>query len=293
MNISHSVGIRGDNYPKDVKVIQVLINRNFSGGLIEDGVCGPKTVHSIIHIQKTFMRYPDGTVDVNGKTFNFIVGKKSTHKIHIPYEPVKYNNATGVLRVRYGQVTFNAEGNDIRSSLFFSRVIHWPPTALSGVTIGRGFDLGNRSEDESYRILVSAGVSVSQAKMIAAGSRLKGNHAKTFVEKNKSSIGEISHDMQKNLFELIYPSYVRRARDNYIRWVHSFKDFVAWADLNPLIRDVLVDFVYQGFTKGDMPMRAGMHNDINELITYIKNSPVMQSYEKGRQRVKYLSQKGS
>ena len=65
----------------------------------------------------------------------------------------------------------------------------------------------------------------------------------------------------------------------------------SWNQLRSPIRDVLVDFVYQGFTKGGKPMKAGMHNDTNELITYIQNSSVMQSYEKGRQRVNYLKQK--
>jgi len=45
-------------------------------------------------------------------------------------------------KVKKGQVTFDAEGTDIESSKYFSRVIHWPGNALSRVTIGRGYDMG-------------------------------------------------------------------------------------------------------------------------------------------------------
>lgn len=35
-------------------------------------------------------------------------------------------------------------------------------------------------------------------------------------------------------------------------------------------------------------MIAGMTNDKNTLITYLKQSEVMQSYENNRQRIRYL-----
>ena len=53
---------------------------------------------------------------------------------------------TELLIVESGQVTFDAEGNDIESSRYFSRVIHWPGNTESGVTIGRGYDMGNRTK---------------------------------------------------------------------------------------------------------------------------------------------------
>lgn len=296
MKIYHSVGIHGVNNSQDVKVVQNLLNKKFSARLSEDGICGPKTIHYILHLQKSYIAKPDGIVDVNGKTFRTLAAQdaqsRSPAPVNVPIEPQKYENVAGVLNVKFGQVTFDAEGNDIKGSAFFSRRIHWPPTALSGVTIGRGYDIGSRKEEDSFKDLTSAGVPDSQARMIASGSGLKGGQAKIFVDKNRDAIGEISHSMQKNLFELIYPGYIQRAANNYRRWTSSFNDAVEWNQLKPAIRDVLVDFVYQGFTKGASPMKAGMHNDVSELITYIQKSSVMQSYEKGRQRVLYLKQKG-
>ncbi|MFZ5459334.1 MAG: hypothetical protein ACOZF1_08390, partial [Pseudomonadota bacterium] len=58
--------------------------------------------------------------------------------------------------------------------------------------------------------------------------------------------------------------------------------------LDQAIRDVLVDFVYQGFTKGPNPMKAGMRNDKAELIRYIENTPAIRQYEPGRNRARYL-----
>ena len=49
-----------------------------------------------------------------------------------------------------------------------------------------------------------------------------------------------------------------------------------------------MDFVYQGFTKGPNPMKAGMHNNVNELISYIENTPAISQYESGRHRADYL-----
>ncbi|MEE3664813.1 hypothetical protein V2I52_23355 [Brenneria sp. g21c3] len=108
------------------------------------------------------------------------------------------------------------------------------------------------------------------------------------VENNKTAIGEISHSMQINLFEFICPSYIQRARTNYDSWTLNYPRRTQWQDLKLVIRDIMVDFVYQGFTKGEAPMKAGMNNDIDELIRYIENSPVMQSYEQDRRRARYL-----
>ncbi|MEE4465459.1 calcium sensor EFh, partial [Azotobacter chroococcum] len=63
---------------------------------------------------------------------------------------------------------------------------------------------------------------------------------------------------------------------------------IRWPDLKLVIREILVDFVYQGFTKGPNPMRAGMNNNIDELIRYIENTPAIKQYEDGRHRALYL-----
>ena len=101
-------------------------------------------------------------------------------------------------------------------------------------------------------------------------------------------IGEISSEQEINLFNEIYPDYIERAIANYDRWTESEPERTDWSSLDQVIRDVLVDFVYQGFTKGPNPMKAGMRNDKDQLIRYIENTPAISQYEPGRNRARYL-----
>lgn len=197
------------------------------------------------------------------------------------------------LSVKNGQVTFDAEGNDVESSRYFSRVIHWPGNAESGVTIGRGYDMGNRTKAEVRQDLIKAGVYKDQADKLAEGARLKGAAAKEFVILNKDAINKLTRQQQVNLFNNIYPLYVARAKANYDKWTSSEPKRIEWEKLDSDIKDILVDFVYQGFTKGPRPMLKGMNNSKSELIDYIRNSSVMSEYESGRKRVQYLQNGGN
>ena len=191
-------------------------------------------------------------------------------------------------KVKKGQITFDAEGGDIEMSQYFSRVIHWPGNGLSGVTIGRGYDMGSRTKAAVNQDMIKAGVPVTTAKALSEGAGLKGNKAKEFVTKEKKSIGKITHAQQIKMFDNIYPGYESRAKLNYDKWTAGEKSKVDWIKLEQAIRDVLVDFVYQGFTKGPNPMKSGMNNDFDEMIKYVNDTPAIKQYELGRNRVKYL-----
>ncbi len=191
-------------------------------------------------------------------------------------------------KVKKGQITFDAEGNDIETSKYFSRVIHWPGNALSGVTIGRGYDMGNRMKVVVMQDMIEAGIPSDTAKSLSEGVGLKGAKAKEFVEKYKKTIGKITHAQQVKLFDNMYPNYETRAKQNYDKWTATEKRRVEWNKLAQAIRDILVDFVYQGFTKGPRPMKVGMNNDFDELIKYINETAAIKQYESGRNRVKYL-----
>ena len=94
--------------------------------------------------------------------------------------------------------------------------------------------------------------------------------------------------MQIRLFEIIYPAYVTSAKSNNESWTRSYPERVSWENLSKPIRKIMIDFVYQGFTKGEVPMKAGMKNNIDELINYIEGSPTMRGQEVGRQRANSL-----
>ena len=191
-------------------------------------------------------------------------------------------------KVKKGKITFDAEGNDIETSIHFSRVIHWPGNSLSGVTIGRGYDMGNRIKGIVKQDMIRAGIPIQTAKALSEGAGLKGIKAKEFVEKQKKIIGKITHTQQVKLFNNIYSTYEKRAKKNYERWTGAYKNRIEWDDLDQAIRDILVDFVYQGFTRGPNPMKAGMNNSFDELIKYISETAAIKQYEHGRNRIKYL-----
>lgn len=205
-----------------------------------------------------------------------------------PIPPPAPAGGDPALSVSAGQVTFDAEGSEDARSPYFSRHIHWPGNELSGVTLGRGYDMGNRTEQQVTKDLVKAGLLPDKAAAFAKGAGKKGTQAQKFVQENRVKLGLISTQQQKNLFELIYPDYVARARMNYDKWTQEEPERFEWDDLDPVVRDILVDFVYQGFTKGPRPMQAGMNNDAQELIDYIESSPTLSQYEAGRRRAKYL-----
>lgn len=187
-----------------------------------------------------------------------------------------------------GKLTYNAEGDDIPSSIYYSRVIHWPGNDLSGVTLGRGYDMGDRTETAVYSDMVASGIASEQATKISKGAGLKGSAARNFVRSNKRDVGSITLQQQESLFAIIYPKYIDRAILNYNKWTNGVLDAKPWVELDSTIQEVLVDFVYQGFTKGPKPMLAGSNNNKQELIGYIRTTPSISQYEPGRQRANYL-----
>ncbi|MFL4558305.1 hypothetical protein ACH19I_17175 [Yersinia kristensenii] len=187
-----------------------------------------------------------------------------------------------------GKLTYDAEGNNIPSSQFYSRVIHWPGNDESGVTLGRGYDMGSRTESSIYQDMIASDIEDATARKISLARGYKGIEASTFVSNNKSDIGDITEEQQINLFNIIYPGYVTRAIANYNSWTSEVATAKSWEQLDVPIQEVLVDFVYQGFTKGPNPMLAGANNDKQELIDYIRNTPGISRYEPGRHRADYL-----
>lgn len=76
-----------------------------------------------------------------------------------PYTDTYASKSTNPdLKVPEGQLTFDAEGTE--GGKWHSRTVHWPGGA-SGVTIGRGYDLGYKSAKEITADFTTAGISAS------------------------------------------------------------------------------------------------------------------------------------
>ncbi len=119
------------------------------------------------------------------------------------------------MRPKEGSLTYAAEGNNIPTSRYYSRVIHWPGSSIkctnegSGVTLGCGYDMKYRSPAQIKSDLTASGIPLEKAETIAKGSGKSYCEAERFVKENKNIIGEITETQQLRLFELTYKSYIR------------------------------------------------------------------------------------
>ncbi|MCB9746021.1 MAG: SH3 domain-containing protein [Alphaproteobacteria bacterium] len=156
------------------------------------------------------------------------------------------------LRVDKGQLTFDAEGTE--GGKYHTRTAHWPGGA-SGVTIGRGYDLGQHSKKDILADMGAAGIAEGDANKFTPAAGKTGTSAKDWLAQNKASLPEISLDQQKLLFNIVYDRLaadVERISGNYARIVSERdggerKDYeVNWDTIHPAIRDLVVDLRYRG-----------------------------------------------
>lgn len=148
-------------------------------------------------------------------------------------------------KVPKGQLTFDAEGKEEKGR-YYSRHAHWPG-GKSGVTLGRGYDMGDRTPAEVESDLTAAGVDPAVAKQYSDGANKKGPDAQAWVNKNKDSIPDISPQEQKNLFATTYAEQEAEAKRLATK-DDVTKKFGAtcWENLDPKIKDTLVDLKYRG-----------------------------------------------
>ena len=196
-----------------------------------------------------------------------------------------------MLEPKEGLLTFRAEGNNTRSSLFYSRIIHWPGKIVrcgksgAGVTIGRGYDMKHRSPKKIIGDLTYAGIPLEKARQIATGAGISHCNAANFVRDKKASITEISELQQIKLFELDYNRYINES----IRLYNLYKktDSVSWDNLHPVLKEVFIDMRYQGVLKSYVVSIFGLNNK-GDVINLIKKTPALPVHEAARGRVNYI-----
>ncbi|RMH83312.1 hypothetical protein EA796_17420 [Pseudomonas sp. AOB-7] len=151
------------------------------------------------------------------------------------------------LQVPHGQLTFDVEGNDIEDSRFFSRVPHWPPVGASGVTIGRGYDVGHQPNVRDD--LESVGISEPLLSWLSGGKGLTKNNARDYLNAASAEIrsAQITRKQQHELFIFVYEFMerdVRRICEK--RDVIEVYGVTNWDALHSKIKDMLVDLRYRG-----------------------------------------------
>ncbi|HWN69774.1 MAG TPA: SH3 domain-containing protein [Haliangium sp.] len=204
-------------------------------------------------------------------------------------------------RVVRGQLTFDAEGAE--GGRFHSRRAHWPGGA-SGVTIGRGYDMRERSAREIVTDLTRAGISEAHAGRLAAASGLSGPHARDWLATHGPSLPEITPAQQKVLFYIAYDrlaadvvrisaSYARTLAGRTGRPEAAFQ--IDWTRVHPAIRDLLVDLRYRGDYRTDTRPRVqppAIANDVRALYEVIRDraywSGLRVPADRIERRVRYL-----
>ncbi len=149
-------------------------------------------------------------------------------------------------KVPLGQLTFNAEGIERLGSKYHSRVPH-VPGRWSGVTIGRGYDMGQRSRDGIRTDLRQAGMTARVANRLASCSGFIGSRAKAHIDSPEFRNLEITPEQQHHLFldtyEELAGDVIRICTKLDVVDKYGATD---WDGLDPVIRDIAVDLRYRG-----------------------------------------------
>ncbi len=235
-----SVGKEGNNAAKDVKVVQALLNvylrYHKKTALGVDGKCGAKTIDAISEFQRDVVKLssPDGKVDAGGKTFRTLM---STYKKLL-------KDGRAMVKPTVGIVTFEAEG--MEGGPYHSRILH-VPGSWSGLTIGRGYDMGMKSAAKITRDLVSVGLKAKQAAVLAKANGMKGEVAKQFIIDKDLLDFQITPEQQKDLFLITYQDEEKVAKAVCKRKavVDEYGE-CDWDKLNDKIKQMVVDLKYRG-----------------------------------------------
>lgn len=288
-----SIGIFGVNAPQDVRTLQKMMidaGYNYIHGhhLHITGQCDPETNAAIIWYQRLLNMSSSGLVHPQQVWF-FSMFSKTIAPHWRPRD-------TGPLHVREGQITFDAEGIDYlrgpepfrqpENLKLFSRVLHWP-AGLSGVTIGRGYDMKSRSAGEIMTHFRQARIEEYKGVICSKAAGLVGRQAHDFVKSYGPLVGEITHLQQVRLFEIAYKIKLLEARNLYQRVSHTILNAPLWEKLDLRIRDVIVDIFYQGVHNARSLFEAAIAGK-EELRSYIRNDMYYMRFEEHRQRLRYL-----
>lgn len=163
----------------------------------------------------------------------------------VPVLPPSQQGSQGDFQVDAGQLTFDAEGME-QPGRYFSRNPH-VPTDSSGVTLGRGYDMRDKTPAGINADLTACGLDPAAASQFAKAAGLSGAAGKSFIVQNNLSTFEITPGQQKLLFALTYQQMV----GDVLR-ICQKPDLVArygatdWAALPAKVRDLVVDLRYRG-----------------------------------------------
>jgi hypothetical protein len=152
--------------------------------------------------------------------------------------------ANGIPLPAIGALTFDAEGQE--GGRYDSRQFH-VPTAASGLTIGRGYDMKLRNKSQIRDDLAAAGVAPEMSALISQAAGMAGGQADEFIAENHLEGFRIEPEAQLKLFEIEYARQEADARrlatKSDVTQAYGVTD---WDGLNGAIRETVVDLRFRG-----------------------------------------------
>ncbi|EJM7150458.1 peptidoglycan-binding protein [Vibrio parahaemolyticus] len=172
------------------------------------------------------------------------------------------------LTVPKGQFTFDNEGNDIESSPYFSRKAHVPHNpggvviGQSGVTIGRGLDLGNPptgatgqspSKLDLRELFQVAELTPELSNWLLSVEGVK--KEKALESLHSSGLDEdeltLTRKQQHLMFNAVYDFMEEKTRILLTKPdVQKVYGDVGWNELPLKVKDLLIDLTYRGDNHG-------------------------------------------
>lgn len=192
-----------------------------------------------------------------------------------------------------GLVTWDSEGTE--GGRFHSRTL-CVPSDSSGLTIGRGYDMKERSAASIAADLSAAGVAAADAAKISKAAGLSGAAAKKFIADQQLSRFEISKPAQVALFMTTY-----NALKADVARICAKPDVVATfgacdlAKTDPAIVDILVDLRFRGDYTGSsrgLVQKAAAQNDLAGFAAALQKAANWPNVPKDRfnRRAAFLAQ---
>ena len=218
------------------------------------------------------LKVPGGTTEVRGPFYRPVPGSKDN-----PF------------RVPKGQVTFDSEGTE--GGRYHTRTPH-VPSDTSGLTIGRGYDMKEKTKAQIKKDLTDAGLSEADAEAYAGAAGLSGEKARQYIKDTK--LVGITPEQQAKLFAITYA-----AMEADVRRICDKADVVEkygatdWAKLDPAIKDLLVDLRYRGdYTSGTRAKIQAMvaKNDVKGIAAVMADETYWVT-ERGVPKDRYLRRK--
>lgn len=295
MRIDSTLGECGNNKPEEVLWFQQTLSKSgyqeLTGRDVKiTGKCDRDTIDGIRWFQNMLSMKPTGMIHPGDIWLQEAIN-------NVVLQPWRKTVGAVQLRVPEGQVTFDAEGNDYifpdyapkrapKRPDYFSRILHWPGD-VSGVTLGRGYDMKMRTAGEIFSTLRSIGIEEYRAVIASNDAYLSVRQAKVFVDTTWQLFGEISYVQQIELFKRSYLEKKNYAKPFYVKTATKKPTAPSWDQLDQKIKDVVVDIFYQGIRYPASLIEAAIAGR-TALINFIRADSSLMRYEPTRQRIRYL-----